>query len=367
MSGSESYPPPGWAPPPEPRPGWSAPPGLPPPYAGPPGPPPVPPGHYPAPGMLGAAHKPGALPLRPLGLGDIYDAAFKVIRFNPKATVGAAVLVAAVAMAAPMLGAAVVTAALGLTFDGSEDLSTSDDAGALLAFGSILVGSVLQYVGLVFVTGMIAHVVAAAATGRRLSLGQAWAATRGHRWRLVGLTVVIGLLWVVILLAYTVVSAVLVVVADSTIVTVVYFLATVPVLFVLLVWTWIRVTYLAVPALMLERIGVFASLGRGFRLTSRQFWRTFGIALLTLLVTSFAAQMLTLPFSIVGQVAAIGMGDSTAGLLVYLATTALGTVASTAFVAPFTSAVTSVQYLDQRMRKEAYDVELMAQAGITPA
>jgi len=44
---------------------------------------------------------------------------------------------------------------------------------------------------------------------------------------------------------------------------------------------------------------------------------------------------------------------------------ALGTVASTAFVAPFTSAVTSVQYLDQRMRKEAYDVELMQQAGIT--
>ena len=40
------------------------------------------------PGMLGAAHKPGAMPLRPLGLGDIYDAAFRIIRFNPKATVG---------------------------------------------------------------------------------------------------------------------------------------------------------------------------------------------------------------------------------------------------------------------------------------
>ena len=27
--------------------------------------------------------------------------------------------------------------------------------------------------------------------------------------------------------------------------------------------------------------------------------------------------------------------------------------------------MTSLQYLDQRMRKEAYDVELMTQAGIT--
>ena len=39
---------------------------------------------------------------------------------------------------------------------------------------------------------------------------------------------------------------------------------------------------------------------------------------------------------------------------------------SNAFVAPFTAAVTSLQYLDQRMRKEAYDVELMREAGLIP-
>ena len=53
--------------------------------------------------MLGAAHKPGAIPLRPLTLGDMYDAAFRIIRFNPKATVGSSVLVAAVSMALPVL------------------------------------------------------------------------------------------------------------------------------------------------------------------------------------------------------------------------------------------------------------------------
>ena len=36
-----------------------------------------------------------------------------------------------------------------------------------------------------------------------------------------------------------------------------------------------------------------------------------------------------------------------------------------AFVTPFTGGGDVLQYLDQRMRKEAYDVELMAQAGIT--
>ena len=43
----------------------------------------------------------------------------------------------------------------------------------------------------------------------------------------------------------------------------------------------------------------------------------------------------------------------------------IGSVVGAAFTAPFTAAVTSLQYLDQRMRKEAYDVELMTQAGIT--
>ena len=66
-----------------------------------------------------------------------------------------------------------------------------------------LVGSVLQYVGLIFVTGMIAHVTAAAAIGRRLSLGEAWAATRGSRWRLLGLTAIIALLWISVLGLYT--------------------------------------------------------------------------------------------------------------------------------------------------------------------
>ena len=67
---SEPYPPP---------PGWSAPsqaahaPGA---LTARPGPPPAQHG-------VAAAHKPGAIPLRPLGLGDMYDAAFKIIRFNP--------------------------------------------------------------------------------------------------------------------------------------------------------------------------------------------------------------------------------------------------------------------------------------------
>ena len=90
-------PPPGWQPPAAPPRSFGPPP---PSYAA--YPPPQPAASWAPPqGMLGAAHKPGAMPLRPLGLGDMYDAAFRIIRFNPKATVGSAVLVATVAWLVP--------------------------------------------------------------------------------------------------------------------------------------------------------------------------------------------------------------------------------------------------------------------------
>ena len=43
---------------------------------------------------LPQAPRPGCVPLRPLGLGDILDGSFKVIRRNPKATLGLSAAVA---------------------------------------------------------------------------------------------------------------------------------------------------------------------------------------------------------------------------------------------------------------------------------
>ncbi|MCX6398087.1 MAG: hypothetical protein NTV23_16480 [Propionibacteriales bacterium] len=312
------------------------------------------------------AHKPGAIPLRPLGLGDIYDGAFKIIRFSPGATVGSAVLVTAVAMAIPIL----ITSFLATLFDlslttfESTQSSSAEVTDLIAANGTLLGGSVLQAIGLIFVTGMVAHVTAAAAIGRRLSLGQAWAATRGSRGKLVGLSVLLGLGTVLYLGVAVAAVAVLAVTLPPTSAIVVGVLAGLAAL-VGLVFLWGRVYYLAVPPLMLEPVGVLAALGRSWRLTSRQFWRTIGIALLTLMITQVIGGILSVPFTIVGTVATFSSGDSELGLILYLVTTGLAAVVSSAFVAPFTSAVTTLQYLDLRMRKEGYDVELLTRAGIT--
>jgi hypothetical protein len=236
-------------------------------------------------------------------------------------------------------------------------------AGYVASYSSMVGGSILQAFGLIFVTGMIAHVTAAAAVGNKLSLGAAWAATRGKRWRLVGLSALLGVATVVFIAILVGVIFVLAVAVD-TVIAVLASIALVITGVCALVFFWVRVYYLAVPPLMLEPIGVFGALGRSWALTSRQFWRTFGIALLTLVITQIVGGILGTPFTIAGMVGVLASGDSEAGLLILVVSNALSAVVTAAFVAPFTASVASLQYVDQRIRKEGYDVELMTRAGI---
>ncbi len=365
--GAPQPPPPGWQPAPPPPTSYTG-------QAPATGHPPPPPGSSPqlspgawtpAPGMLGAAHKPGAMPLRPLGLGDMYDAAFRIIRFNPKATVGSAVLVATVAWLVPVIVTALLTFTLDLSLDSTDSTDDADLVGLFGSIGSLGVGVLLIAFGSILVTGLIAHVAAAAAVGRRLTLGETWAATRGKRWRLVGLALLIALSGVVLLGAYVALwVGVVLASGDNVLPVVLWGVASVPAFICLMLWFWVRVVYLPVPALMLEPVGILGALARGFRLTRKQFWRTFGIALLTLVVVNVASSFLGFPIGVIGQVL-VALVGSRYELLVLVATQAVAQVIAAAFVTPFTSAVTSLQYLDQRMRKEAYDVDLMQQAGIT--
>jgi hypothetical protein len=317
------------------------------------------------PTLMVAAHRPGAIALRPLQLGDIYDAAFRIIRFNPKATVGSAVLVTAVAMLIPVVVTAVLTWTLNLSFDENADLSGQELAGLLGAGGSLLLGTILQSLGLILVTGMVAHVTLAAAVGKKLSLGEAWAATAGKRLKLVGLVLLLAVMLVLLVAVFVVLWVVAFVAVDNAGATALFLLVSLPAFAAALWWFWIRIYYLPVPALMLEQVGIFGAIERGHALTRHAFWRVFGIALLTTIITGIAGSMLGFPVSMVMQAALSGGLDGQYAALTITLVNAVSSVVQAAFVAPFTAAVTSLQYVDQRIRKEAFDVELMTRAGIT--
>ena len=371
----DATPPPGAAPPPG-----APPPGAPhhEPYPQPhpqphpqayPQPYPTAPGSPPGPARL-AAHKPGAVPLRPLRLGDMYDAAFRILRYNPKATVGAAVAVSTVAWALPVLLTVLLALTVGASFDlaaedgGLSDAEASEFAAVLGQLGALVLGSFLQQIGLLFVTAVVVHVVATAAVGRKIGLGEAWAATRGRRWRLVGMSLLLSLVSVLVLTVAVLLGVAAWAATGDVLVTVLAGVLLGVLTLVVMVLFYVRVAYVAVPVLMLEGPGILAALRRSAELTRSHFWRTFGIGLLTALVAGVAGQVLAFPVSLVGQLGAVAV-DPAYQLVLLTIVQAIAGVLAAAFTAPFTTAVTSLQYLDLRMRKEAFDVELMERAGLT--
>jgi hypothetical protein len=268
-------------------------------------------------------------------------------------------------MLIPVIATAMLTWSLNLTLDDGSDLSGGEIAGLIGALGSLVLGSVLQSLGLILVTGMVAHVTMAAAIGKKLSLGEAWAATAGRRLKLVGLVLLLAGMLILLVAIFVVFWVVAVAAFDNAGATVLLFLVSIPAFVAALWWFWIRIYYLPVPALMLEPVGVFGAIERGHALTRNAFWRVFGIALLTTIITGIAASMLGFPVSMVLQAALSGGLDGQYALLTITLVNAVSSVVQAAFVAPFTAAVTSLQYVDQRIRKEAFDVELMTRAGIT--
>jgi hypothetical protein len=301
------------------------------------------------------------VPLRPLTLTDIFDGAFTTIRRNPKATIGVAALVTTGFMLLPVL----ITVALGLT----GQLGGFDRTGSTSPFGSAavtvanLIAGLFGFLASIVVTGLIVPVVTRATIGQKLTAGAAWQQARGRLVRLLLLALLEGAVAVVVLgvpitlavvfgfavgrdsgggLALAILLGILVVIAAVCAMLAVH----------------IRWFQLAAPVVVVEKRGVFAALGRSGRLVKGQFWRILGIYLLTVLATGILNQIVGVPFAILGGGLALVFPGSggTVGLLL---SSNLASVISGAIVGPFTGAVSVLQYLDQRFRKEGFDIELI--------
>jgi hypothetical protein len=326
----------------------------------------LPPGYVAPSAVYGPpVHKPGVVALRPLGLGDFFDGAFKTIRGNPVAMVGLAALVTTVFMVVPTVVTLLLAAAGHLTFDlqtdpASGEVPALDSAATSLVSG---LGGMFGVFATVVLNGMLVHVVAEAVLGRRTRIGEAWRVTRGRMLPLVGLTLLDLLMWTLLVGA----PVLLGVLAGAQAGVATGFLVGGPLLLVALatgLLVQIRFFQLAAPALVLERTGVFASLGRAGRLSRGQWWRIFGILLLTGLVIGVVGQVFAVPLGVVGAAAPM-LFPGTAGALVLVLSSYLSQILVGAVTTPFTSAVTALQYVDQRIRKEGLDVELIAATQVS--
>ena len=119
---------------------------------------------------------------------------------------------------------------------------------------------------------------------------------------------------------------------------------------------------------MLERQGVVAALKRSAKLVRGAWWRVLGVQLLALLLVNIAASIIQVPFMLLaGGVTNDSLGsflssDSNPSWT-FLIITGVGAAIGSMFTLPISAAVTSLLYMDQRIRREALDIELTRAAG----
>ncbi|MFF5189085.1 glycerophosphoryl diester phosphodiesterase membrane domain-containing protein [Streptomyces sp. NPDC000345] len=400
---SEEQPPPGqWSapagprnpaqtpPPPPPGPGWGGPPA---PGAGHGGAPPVHPGYgghpgqgaYPGPGGHPGyggypgwgngwggpppAAKPGVIPLRPLGVGEILDGAVATMRTYWRTVLGISLTVAIVTEI-------VVVLLQGLVLDNTTDTSALGDPSATVdeqtrAMGDLLLDSgvvvLITLIGTIFATALLTAVTSRAVLGKPVSLRDAWRDARPRVPRL------FGLIFLLLFIAGAVGAAgalpgVLVSVAGAGAAgTALSVLGSLGAAFVAL-WLLVRFS-LASPALMLEKQGITKAMRRSVKLVRGSWWRVFGIQLLAMIIANLVATIIVVPFALAGAAFSdsglSGLADGTGGTgWTYLIVTGIGSVIGSMITFPITAGVVALLYIDQRIRREALDLDLARAAGV---
>ncbi|MFJ5984945.1 hypothetical protein [Lentzea sp. NPDC092896] len=301
------------------------------------------PGGYNAPPPPGAGPtiKPGVIPLRPLAVGEIVDGAITTMRRYPKLIIGAAAVVAAVTQIVGLLvqlpflddlTAVVTLDPNSVTQEQAIDQFTSAITGFLTG---TLLSVFLLLLGTVFLSGFITVIVGHAVLGKPVTFAQAWEEFKPRLLPLLGATLLSGL-----------------------VITIGLVLCIVPG-----VWLWVLFA-LVTPALVLERCGVTAAFGRSKKLVDGAWWRTFGILLLTVVITIVIEWIIGLPFGLLGAATTGFSSDPTAALSIgSLILSTIGAIIASTITLPFSSAVTVLLYVDRRMRSEGMDIELQRAAG----
>ncbi|MCX5199677.1 hypothetical protein OOK31_38360 [Streptomyces sp. NBC_00249] len=369
---SATQPPPGqWAgpesgqavPPQQQGPGWGSYAPQPGQYPGPqPGTPHGAPYGYPgAPGWGGPppAAKPGVIPLRPLGLGEILDGAVSTLRGHWRSVLSVSLVIAALSQLAMLFVERWTMDTVPLGTDGTPP--TASQTVDLMGDSLIVYGFqyYIEFLGLILLTALLAPVVSRAVLGKGSTLAGTLKAARPLTGQLLALT---GLL-LLGALAAGLLPTLPGILTGSIALT----LLGIPVAGVLLSWFWVTFV-LAPPALMLERGTALGAMKRSAKLVKGSWWRIFGISLLTGLIRGITAMIIAMPFAAIAVVVAPGgldslLDGSLARSWSFLIISAIGGVVGTTVTLPMQSGVTTLLYVDQRIRREALDLELARAAG----
>ncbi|WP_329210396.1 glycerophosphoryl diester phosphodiesterase membrane domain-containing protein [Streptomyces sp. NBC_00683] len=358
---SPAQPPPGqWSPPSAPGSG----PGAPPPAPGWGGTPPQGPG--PGWGRQPMAAKPGVIPLRPLGVGEILDGAVSTMRAHWRTVLGISLTVSVISEIAVILVQRYLlpeAKSVDPNAVGAEAIRQAADSAqsTLLANAP---ATLISMIATLFITSVLTVVISRSVLGRKSTLSDAWTEARPRLLPLLGLTLLMSLMSAALLMVGLLPGMLLGGGAGIALAFVGFIAAC-----VVVVWLMVRFA-LAAPALMLERQSVLTSLRRSAKLVKGTWWRTFGILALTYLLVVVVALIIVIPFGIIAvTVDSDGLSEflnssSTDFGWPFLIITGVGEVIISTLTYPFTAGVIALLYVDQRIRREALDLDLARAAGV---
>ncbi|WP_031525274.1 hypothetical protein [Streptomyces sp. NRRL F-5123] len=318
--------------------------------------------------VVPAAPRPGVVPLRPLDAGEILSGAFATFRAHWRTAM------------ALVFGVAVLTEGINavvnryLIDDGRlDDLKNESDptlgdiAHALGgSAGATFLVMLTSMIGGILTSGLLTVVVSRAVLGRSVTLRASWQEARPRLPQLIGLALLLPLALVAVI-AVAVLPGALVAWSGSENGGVALASLGIMAATVVCVRQWV-LWGLAAPALVLEKQGIRAAVKRSVKLVRGSWWRVVGVQLLVALVTGIVSLVIGLAFTAIANAVGNGNGGlfSTDGPADWptVIITAVGGIIASALTLPVSASAISLLYVDQRIRREALDIDLARAANV---
>jgi hypothetical protein len=296
----------------------------------------------------------GDLPFRPMSISEMLDGAIACVRLFPRAVLGPSVAITAVIQVAGSVAAYFFVGRAA-----REEVTPEwvvESIGTQFLLGAF--GLLLSAFGIVLLAGMFGPVLGRALLGSSATLRGTWRDTRPRLGRLIGVALVVTLLPLLALALPVVPFALFIAVeahpAAILLAAVLGFGVGAP----LMVWLYVLLV-LAAPAVVLERETVGGALRRAWTLSKGRWWRTCGTLLLAILVTVFMGFFaLRIPFLLIELIFFGGDGGQGSQTVLALGVDTVGRIVSWSVVLPFDAGVIALLYIDRRMRREGFDLEL---------
>ena len=269
------------------------------------------------------------LDLRPLSLGEILDRTFSLYRNHFALFVGITAIPQLLVLAFNLLGGT-MPGRTAKPIGGPMEAATLPPFPTATAIIVFIVGILIYLVVYLYAQGGTFFAVSEIYLGRTASIGASLSRMRGHVLKLLGVTILNGL-----------------VVGVATI---------------LLIFPGIYMAcrlLTCVPAALFEDLGAGDSLTRSYELTRDEAGRAFVILLLYVVLSIIASMLVVFPFQVMA-----GLSVKDPGMThLWISLMHVGNFLARVLVAPYITIATSIFYFDLRVRKEAFDLQLMLNAS----